>query len=214
MSNQPVYRLHGGLMSSNTRRAALAFAHLAVPYELVPVNLRDSADRAKLVKVNPNNKIPVLEHGDFLLWESHAIMQYVAAQVPGQTVYPVDPRGRADVDRWLFWLTGHFAPPLGTLGWERVWKKLVTGQDGDPAQIARGEAEWHVVAKIADRHLAQRSWLSGDAMTLADLSIAATLANAAMYRAPLDPYPQLRAIHDRVAKLPAWQATQPPPMTR
>jgi glutathione S-transferase len=201
-------------MSSNTRRAALVLEHLAIPYELASINLGDQADRSRLVKLNPNNKIPVLEHGDFLLWESHAIMQYVASQAPGQTIYPLDPRGRADVDRWLFWLNAHFAAPLGTLGWERVWKKFATGQDGDPAAIARGEADWHVVAKIAEHHLADRSWLSGDAMTIADLSIAATLANAAMYKAPLDPYPQLRAIHDRVAKLPAWKATTPPPMTR
>lgn len=211
MTNQPAYRLHGALMSSNTRRAALVFAHLGVPYELVPVNLRESGDRAKLVALNPNNKIPVLQHGDFVLWESHAIMQYVASQVPDQTIYPQDPRGRADVDRWLFWLAGHFAPPLGGMGWERMWKPMVTGQPTDAGEVAKHEAAWHVVAKVAERHLQDRAYLVGEVATLADFSLAATLANAAMYKAPLDPYPQLRALHDRIAKLPAWQATQPPP---
>jgi glutathione S-transferase len=209
MSNQPTYRLHGALQSSNTRRAALTFEHLAVPYELVPINLRDPADRVRLVALNPNSKIPVLVHGDFVLWESHAIMQYVATQVPGQTIYPIDPRVRADVDRWLFWLAAHFAPPLGGLGWERIWKALVTGQPADPDQVARHEQAFHTVAKIADAHLSSRAYFVGDAVSLADLSLAATVANAAMYKAPLDPYPNVRRLHDRIAKLPAWVATQP-----
>jgi glutathione S-transferase len=209
MSNQPTYRLHGALLSSNTRRAALTFEYLRVPFELVPVNLRNPDDRARLVALNPNNKIPVLVHGDFVLWESHAIMQYVATQVPGQTVYPTDPRHRADVDRWLFWLSAHFAPPLGVLGWERMWKPLVTGQPTDADQVARHEQAFHAVAKIANEHLDGRDFLAGDGITLADLSMAATVENAAMYKAPLDPYPHVRALHARIAKLPAWAATQP-----
>lgn len=209
MSTQPAYRLHGSLVSSNTRRAALVFEHLAIPYELVALDLRSNADRGRLVAMNPNNKIPVLEHGDFTLWESHAIMQYVASLAPGQTLYPQDPRGRADVDRWLFWHNAHFAPPLGVLGWERVWKPMVTGQATDAAECAKQEAIFHVVAKVVNSHLANREYLAGDALSIADLSLAATIANATMYKAPLDPYPHVRALHDRVAKLPAWQATQP-----
>ncbi len=182
MSNQLTYRLHGALLSSNSRRAALTLEYLRVPFELVPVNLRNPDDRARLVTLNPNNKIPVLVYGDFVLWESHAIMQYVATQVPGQTVYPTDARHRADVDRWLFWLSAHFAPPLGVLGWERMWKPLVTGLVAHPIsahQVARHEQAFHAVAKIANEHLDGRDFLAGDGITLADLARrAATVANA------------------------------------
>jgi glutathione S-transferase len=209
MTNNTAFRLYGGLMSSNTRRVALVLAHLGVPYELVPIDLRSQTDRARLIALNPNNKIPVLEHGDVRLWESQAIMQYVCELTPDQAIYPSDARGRADVNRWLFWHGAHLAPPLAGLGWENRWKQLVSGDGPDVGQVTRHEAAFHVVAKVVDGHLAARAWLSGDAMTIADLSLAATIANAVLYRAPLDPYPHVRAHLDRVRVLPAWKATDP-----
>ena len=210
MTNNQAFRLHGSLMSSNTRRVALVFTHLGIPYDLVPLDLRSPNDRAKLVALNPNNKIPVLEHGDFLLWESHAIMQYVCALAAnGESIYPRDPRGRADVDRWLFWHNAHIAPPLGGLGWENTWKKYVTGEGPDGSQVSRHEATFHLGARVVEGHLAKRTWLCGEGMTIADLSLAATVANGVLYRAPLDPYPNVRSHLDRVRKLPAWKATDP-----
>jgi glutathione S-transferase len=150
-----------------------------------------------------------LVDGDFVLWESHAIMQYVCELAPEQAVYPREPRARADVDRWLFWHNAHFAPPLGGLGWENVWKKYVSGEGPDAGQVTRHEAAFNSVAKIVERHLSDRKWLAGDALTIADLSLAATVANAVTYRAPLDPYPNVRAHLDRIRALPSWKSTDP-----
>lgn len=211
MTKQPTFKLYGHPMSSNTRRAQLVFAHLGVPYELVLIDLMSQEDRARLRRINPNEKVPVLEHGDFVLWESHAIMQYVAQLTPGQALYPYAVRERADVDRWLFWHNQHLAPPLSGLGWERMWKKKVTGGDPDPGQIERNEWLWSIAAKVLDGHLARRTWLAGDAVSLADLSVAASLANAPMYGVDLAPYAHVRAHAARVAQLPAWAATQPAP---
>jgi glutathione S-transferase len=209
MKEKQPYRLYGALQSSNTRRVALLLEHLGLPYELVKLDLNSPTDRGKLLAINPNNKIPVLVDGDFVLWESHAIMQYVCNLEAEQAVYPREPRVRADVDRWLFWHNAHFAPPLGGLGWENVWKRYVTGEGPDVGQVTRHEAAFNSVAKVVDSHLSDRTWLVGDALTIADLSLAATVANAVMYRAPLDPYPNVRAHLDRVRALPAWKTTDP-----
>jgi glutathione S-transferase len=209
MKENQHYRLYGALQSSNTRRVTLLLEHLAIPYELVPLDLRSPTDRGKLLALNPNNKIPVLVHGDFVLWESHAIMQYVCELAPEQTVYPREPRARADIGRWLFWHNAHFAPPLGGLGWENVWKRFVSGEGPDTDQVMRHESVFRSVAKVVDGHLSDRAWLAGETLTIADLSLAATVANAVLYRAPLDPYPHLRAHLDRVRALPAWKTTDP-----
>ena len=193
--------------SSSSRRASLVVAHLGIELEHVSIDLMK--DRAKLAPLNPNGKIPVLEDGDFVLWESHAIMQYLCELVPEQTLYPAERRARADVHRWLYWTSAHLAPAVGGLSFERLWKKMVTGRDPDPAMLAHHEAALHPVVRVLDRHLAGRTWTSGEALTLADLSIAATLMYEQRASLPLAEYRGVRALVERVHALPAWRATEP-----
>ena len=90
--------------SSNARRVTMTAIHLNVPLELrVVKNMKDPVERAALLEVNPNGKVPVLVDGDFVLWESCAIMQYLAELTPDQTLYPIELEARLDVNRWLFW---------------------------------------------------------------------------------------------------------------
>jgi glutathione S-transferase len=87
-------KLHYGNLSSNSRRVRMTAKLLNLPLDEVSVDLRSPADRAKLVEINPNSKVPVLVDGDFVLWESVAIMQYFCDRTPGQTLYPTEPRAR------------------------------------------------------------------------------------------------------------------------
>ena len=97
--------------------------HLGVQLELVLVDLAKGAQRSpEFLALNPNGRVPVLVDGDFVLTESHAIMQYLADITPGQTVYPTDVKCRADVNRWLFWNAQHFQPAVGVLNQERMVK--------------------------------------------------------------------------------------------
>jgi len=185
--------------------------HLGLPLEIVIIENLMAPDSRKLLQAkNPNIKIPVLEHGDFVLWESHAIMQYLADQVPGQSVYPSELRARADVNRWLFWSSQHWMPAVGVLVWEK-WMKGLFGM-GDPtaSEVARGERDFATAAGVLDGHLGGREWLSGTQPTLADLSISTGLMRNAEAKISLDAYPQLRAWFDRVSALDAWKKTIPP----
>jgi len=202
-------KIYGAPQSSSSRRALVTAAHLAIDFELVPIDLRQPAARARLGELNPNNKIPVLEDGDVRLWESHAIMQYLCERTPGQTLYPLAPAARADVNRWLFWSSAHMSPAVGGLSFERLWKKQSTGGDPDPVVVAYHERHLHQFAKVADDHLAKRTWLSGEALSLADISIAATLVYRKPAQLPLDGYKHLLAWAGRVYELDAWKRTEP-----
>jgi glutathione S-transferase len=193
--------------SSNTRRVLLAADHLGIDFDLVQINLASQDDRRRLGEVNLNAKLPVLIDGDFVLWESCAIMQYLADGTPGQTVWPQERRARADVSRWMFWACQHFAPAIGVLTWEHIWKKFVTGQDADPKEVARGEAELAEAARVLDKHLATRQWLVGDAVSLADYAVVAALMYKEKAQLPLADYPHLLAWFERIRALPAWQRT-------
>jgi glutathione S-transferase len=186
----------------------LAADHLGIAFDLLEINLASQDDRRRLGEVNANGKLPVLVDGDFILWESCAIMQYLADGTPGQTVWPQERRARADVSRWMFWACQHFAPAIGVLTWEHIWKKFVTGQDADPQEVARGEADLAEAARVLDAHLATRPWLVGADVTLADYAVVAPLMYKEKARLPLDGYPHLLAWFERIRALPAWRNTE------
>jgi glutathione S-transferase len=185
----------------------LAADHLGIAFDLVKIDLASQDDRRRLGEVNDNRKLPVLIDGDFILWESCAIMQYLADGTPGQTVWPQERRARADVSRWMFWACQHFSPAIGVLTWEHIWKKFVTGQDADPKEVTRGEADLAEAARVLDKHLSTRRWLVGDDVTLADYAVVAPLMYKDKASLPLDGYPHLRAWFACIQALPAWQRT-------
>ena len=117
--------------SPSARRVLMAADHLGVVLDLVEINLASPDDRRRIEEVNDNGKIPVLVDDGFVLWESCAIMQYLADGTPGQTIYPQERVARADVNRWMFWSAQHFSPAIGVIAWENMWKKVVTGLDAD-----------------------------------------------------------------------------------
>ena len=202
-------RLYHNPMSSNARRTLMTAIHLDLPVELAEVDLMNMDDRRRLGELNPNVKVPVLADGTFLLWESCAIMQYLAGKAPGQTLYPEAAQARADVDRWMFWCAQHFAPAIGVLTWERAWKGMTGCGDADPLEVARGERELAECAFVLDNHLAGRSWVCGDSLTLADFALAAPMMYSDKVALPLAQYDHLQAWFARVQQLPAWQETNP-----
>ncbi|AMO92921.1 glutathione S-transferase, C-terminal domain protein [Collimonas fungivorans] len=200
-------RLYHHPLSSNAQRVVMTAHHLGLPLELVLLDLFSTEQRKHLLAINPNEKVPVLVDGDFILWESCAIMQYLADQTPGQTVYPTELRARADVNRWMFWSAQHFAPAIGIFHWENFIKGLVGAGRPDPLELQRGLTDLETYAGVLDRHLARRQWVSGPDLTLADLAIAAPLMVAAAGRVPLQPYTNLQAWFCRVQELDAWRQT-------
>jgi len=197
-------------LSGNSRRVLLVATHLEVPLEKIVVDLSKGEQRgAPHLGRNPNGRVPVLEHDDFVLWESRAIMQYLADLTPGQTLLPTDARGRADVTRWLSWCGAHLAPACAILMMENVVKGLTGRGPADPVEVARGEALFAQAAEILDAQLAGKTWVAQDRLTLADYSLAAGLAMAGPARMPIAPYEHLRAWLGRVQELDAWKRTAP-----
>jgi glutathione S-transferase len=204
-------RLYHHPFSLSARRAVMTALHLDAPVELVLVDLtKQEHMRPEFLRMNPNHRVPVLEDGDFYLWESHAIMQYLAEKTPGQTLYPADIRGRADVNRWLFWCGQHFSPAVGILNWERAVKGLIGLGAADPAEVKRGEKLFADLAAILDVHLAGRPYICGAELTLADLAIAAPLGHAVPAKLPVERYGHIRTWLGQIQALPAWKRTELP----
>jgi glutathione S-transferase len=196
--------------SGNSRRVLLTAAHLEIPLEHHLIDLAKGEQRTPAhLGRQPNGVVPVLEDGGFVLWESRAIMQYLCEKTPGQTLLPSELKARADVQRWLFWCAVHMAPAAGVLVKER-FVKTFRNEPPDPVEEKRGEELFAQYASVLDAHLANKTWIAQDRLTLADYSIACGFALAVPARLPLEPYKHVRSWFGRVTELPAWQKTQPP----
>ena len=201
-------RLYHHPFSSNARRAVMTALHLEAPVELVLVNLAKGEQRAPdYLKMNPNGRVPVLDHDGYILTESHAIMQYLADITPGQTLYPTAVRERADVNRWLFWSAAHFQVAVSVLNWEHNVKALLNLGPANPAEVARGERLFGEVGRVLDSHLAERTWIAQDRLTLADLAIATPLMSLTTAKLPAQDFKHLLAWHARITELPVWKKT-------
>jgi glutathione S-transferase len=205
-------RLHYSPLSPNSRKVRIAAALLGIDLDLVHVDLSKGEQRRReFLAKNPMGKVPVLEDGELVLPESAAIMAYLADSTPGSALYPADRRARAEVNRWLFWATGHWGPALAGLTMENVFKKLLRLGGADAAQVKRHEEMIRGLAEVLDEHLAKREWIAGPSLTIADIAVGTSLMTAAAARAPIEPFANVRAWFARILALDAWETTAPPP---
>ncbi|HSD74454.1 MAG TPA: glutathione S-transferase family protein [Steroidobacteraceae bacterium] len=181
-------------------------AHLGLEHNMRFVDLtKGEQDTPEFAALNPNRRMPVLEEDGFVLWESNAILQYLAAKKPESGMLPTDARGRADVTRWQCWDLAHWDPACAILIFENLVKKLLAMGDPDPKELARGQERFQAVAEVLDGHLKGRKFITGDQVTVADFSIGAPLNMARPAGIPLDRYPEIKRWHATLSELPAWR---------
>jgi glutathione S-transferase len=206
-------KLYGFPPSPNTWKVRAVAAHLGLRPEFEFVDLtRGQSRTAEFLALNPTGRTPVLVDGDFTLWESNAIMQYLASRAPN-ALWPNEARIRADIMRWQSWQLAHWSKEgCEPLLFERLVKKIMNLGAPDPAVVAKGTENFNREARVLDAQLAKQSYLVGKEPTLADFSVAAPLFHAQAAEMPLAPYPHIRDWFERVSALPAWRETAPPPV--
>jgi glutathione S-transferase len=166
-------KIWGRTNSVNVQKVLWCCDELSLPYERIDAGMQYGRNHEpEYLAMNPNGKIPVIEDGDYILWESNAIVRYLAMQYgsPANDLYPGDPKVRAGVDRWLDWSLSTLQPadrPV-FVGMIRTPKEK---RDMAAIQAAAGEAAklWQMV----DAHLKGRRYLEGGAFSLADIVIGA-----------------------------------------
>ncbi|MGH8751183.1 MAG: glutathione S-transferase family protein [Burkholderiales bacterium] len=203
-------KLHTLTFSSNSRKVVAVARHLNLPLEIVPVDLAQGEQRKpEFLKLNPNGKIPVLVDGDFVLWESIAIMEYLASKKPGTSLWPESPRARADISRWLCWTVAHWGPACGLYLWENMIKKMMGMGAADAARLKEGAAAFQQFATVLDDQLRKNEYLTGTNLTLADFAAAAWIAYSEPAQMPVAPYANIKRWYARISALPAWRDSAP-----
>ena len=160
--------------------------------------------------INPNESIPALVDGDFILWESNAILQYLADKSDGHSAYPADARTRADINRWHLWESSAWFPSCYTYLVENLVKPMAGGET-DPAVLETEGPRFHKLAAIIEARLANQEWLCSNQPTIADIAVAAPMHLHEFQKLPMDEHDVLLAWYQRVEALPCWQKTDPRP---
>ena len=192
----------------NSRKVLAGMQFLAVEYTLMPLNFFEGGHKAPdYLAINPNGSVPALRDGNFVLWESNAILQYAAEKNGRSALYPTDLQARADVNRWLLWESSTWMPTCYLYVVENCAKPLL-GESTDPAALANEAENFALRAGVLEARLASSKWLCGDSPTIADIAVAAPMHLHRWAKLPLDGYPNLiRWMTEEIEQLPAWKAT-------
>ena|SRR5689334_22036959 len=198
-------KLYGDPRSGNTRKVRWAFEELGVSYELVMIDLGQREQRsASYLNVNPNGRVPTIDDDGFVLWESDAILWYLADNHGRGRIVPESVRERALVQQWMSWNMNHLAEVAYR---PRVMRRVAAraGTTYDQAEHARLVAAAPPVLAILEGHLAGREFLVGDRFSIADLAVGMNVSYGVEEGIALAQFGNIRNWFERLTARPAWQ---------
>jgi glutathione S-transferase len=167
-------RIYGRRNSINVQKVLWAAGELGLAHEHVPAGGSfGGLDSEEFTDLNPNRRVPVIDDGGTVVWESHAIVRYLAAKYGAGTLWPEDAGVRAQADQWTDWTLADLQPAfIGGVFWN-FWR-TPAAQRNWPA-IRQGIARSAILFRLLDRHLEGRAFVAGDALTFGDIPAGAQL---------------------------------------
>ena len=195
-------KIWGRLSSVNVQKVVACANELGLAYERI-----DAGGRFGVVatpeyrRLNPNGLVPVIEDGGFVLWESNAIVRYLARVHGAGTLWPDDAREGADADRWMDWQATALTPAMFGAFWN-----LIRVEPGQRSQAAIDEsvAKTEALMAILDAHLATRPCVAGARYTMGDIPLACAVFRWSGLPLSRAARPHVEAWLARIAARPAY----------
>ena len=188
-----------GFSTPNTVKVPIALEEMGLDYDLVPVNIRQGAQKApEFVALNPNGKVPVLVDGDLVLSESAAILVYLTEKT-GQLL-PAHGPARARVFEQLFFHASGLGPAFGNAGWFRKY-----APEPVPIAIERFGTEANREIGLLDALLARQPYVAGEALSIADILHFGWLWRRDFVEVSIEAAPHLQRWYAELEARPAFQ---------
>ena len=195
--------IHGRATSSNVQAVMWAVGEIGIEHRRLDVGGAFGGNQSsEFLEMNPMGRVPVIQDGDVTMFESQAILRYLAARHGSDALWPADPVARAPVDQWMEWAKVNVYP---VLTYKVFWQMIRTSAaERDHRLVAAGISELKELMAIADAQIARHGWLAGSEMTLADISLGTHLYR--YFNVPFDraDLPNLKAYYDRLCARPAY----------
>ncbi|MPT39828.1 MAG: glutathione S-transferase [Achromobacter sp.] len=189
----------GKASSINVRKVLWACVELRLPFKREDwgSGFRSPAEPGFLA-LNPNAMVPVIQDGDFVLWESNTIIRYLASQYGGDALYPAAPKLRARVDQWMDWQ----ATDLNR-SWSYAFMALArqSAAHRDAAATEASCQAWaHCMGTLEQRLSQTGAYVAGEAFSLADIPVGLSVNR--WFLTPFDKprLPAVAAYYDRLAE--------------
>ncbi|HCJ29613.1 MAG TPA: glutathione S-transferase [Pseudomonas sp.] len=204
-------KLWGRINSTNVKKALWCLEELGVPYTRIDAGgAFGVVDESDYAAMNPNRLVPCLQDGELVLWESNAIVRYLAAQYGEETLWNANPRQRAGADKWMDWVTSSLAAPFRPLFWNIV---RTAPEQRDMAAVQAALEQSGNLLAIADRALAAQPYLSGESFGMGDIPLGCFAY--AWFEMPIErpEHPHLLDWYRRLQQRMAFQTAVMTPLT-
>ncbi|MEM8609788.1 MAG: glutathione S-transferase family protein [Myxococcota bacterium] len=198
-------KLYTNAFSPNARKVHAVAKELGIALDYETVNLAAREHRTPdYLALNPNGKVPTLVDGDATLWESNAIMCYLAGK-QDTTLWPKSAE-RYEVLRWMFWDSSHLAPAVGRIIGQRFFNRDNPNQE----VIDKALKEFRRFAAVLDQSLHGKHFILGNEVTLADFAVGVTLSYTVPLALPTAEFQHVARWWENLSKTPAGQELSPP----
>ena len=204
-------KIWGRTNSINVQKVMWAVAELGVAHERIDAGgAFGKVDQPEYAAMNPNRLVPVLEDGSAVIWESNAIVRYLAAQYGAGELWPDDPAPRSEADRWMDWQITVVQPDIRPVFWGLI---RTPPEQRDMAEINAAAGRLGVAMQIFDRHLAGRTFVVGDALTMGDIPIGCVCWRYLQLDIARPDLPHVTAYAERLQARPAYREHVMLPLT-
>lgn len=201
----------GRINSLNVQKAVWAAGEVGQPFERRDAGMAFGVvNTPEFRAMNPNGLVPVLVDGDMTLWESNTIVRYLAAAYGEGTLWPLDPRARAQSDKWMDWSSMSFYPAFAQAFFGLV---RTPPEKRDLAAIEASRAKTEDILGILDRLLGQQPYVGGDTFTMGDISLGVGVHRWLNMPVARQARPNIDAYHARLVGRPAAKAALVVPVT-
>jgi len=204
-------RIWGRANSTNVKKVLWCADELGLPYERIDAGMEYGVvDEPRYRALNPNGLVPCLQEGDFVLWESNAIVRYLAGRHGLGTMMPKDEQARARADKWMDWSSLSFSAPFREALWNLV---RAPAEQRDAAAAERGLQRCGELMAIADATLREQPYLSGDQFGMGDIPLGCIAYAWFAFPVERPPLPGLAQWYERLEQRPAYRKAVMIPLT-
>lgn len=162
-------KIWGCMSSINVKKAVWTAQELGLSFERFEAGgVHGVVKTPAYMAMNPNSQIPTLEDGKYVLWESNVITRYLSAKHSMGNLYPTDLQERFDAERWMEWQQTSVNPASRNGFWHLI---RLPADQRDSAIVAQSNSAVEPLMAILDAHLATRSFMLGNAFTMADIPL-------------------------------------------
>ena len=162
-------KIWGRLSSVNVQKVVWCADEIGLDYERIDAGGAFGLTKTpEYLAMNPNSLVPVIEDDGFVLYESNAIVRYLAAGHAAGTLWPTDLKRRADADRWMEWQSNTYTPAMRDIFWQLV---RTAADKRDAAVIGKSRAESERLTGILDAHLGGSRYVAEHGFSMADIVV-------------------------------------------